>query len=58
MKLLVIGLMIVGITMVLNGYFRTNTSQAPPKIVYRYVPRTLAEEQNNPAKVSDIFSTM
>lgn len=28
------------------------------KIVYRYIPRTLVEEQNEPAKVSDIFAPM
>lgn len=28
------------------------------KVVYRYIPRTLVEEQNEPTKVSDIFAPM
>jgi hypothetical protein len=29
-----------------------------PQIEYRFVPRTLREELENPAKVSDIFTKM
>ena len=30
----------------------------PQKIIYRYVPRSFEEEQNNPVMVSEIFKTM
>jgi hypothetical protein len=36
-----------------------NTSECPKeKIIYRYLPRTFDEEQNEPVYVSDIFSAM
>jgi len=40
-------------------YFSTEsiTSQST-KIVYKYLPRTLEEEENDPVYVSDIFKTM
>ena len=58
MKLLVIALLIIGVTMVLNGYFRENLSKVEPKIVYRFIPRTLEETSLNEPKVSDIFARM
>jgi hypothetical protein len=30
----------------------------PPKIQYRFVPRTFKEEQESPVKVTEIFSSM
>lgn len=36
-----------------------NSQQCPqPKIIYRYLPRTFEEEQNEPVYPSDIFKTM
>jgi len=29
-----------------------------PKIIYRYIPRTFEEEQEDPILISDIFETM
>ncbi len=29
-----------------------------PRVIYRYIPRTFEEEQENPVSVSDIFKTM
>lgn len=37
---------------------RLNTQQPKTKIVYRYMPRTFEEEQENLPLVSDIFRTM
>ena len=58
MKLLIIAIAIVGIVMVINGYYRQNMSCPEPKIVYKYIPRTFSEEQDNLPKPSDIFKTM
>ncbi len=58
MKLLVIVLMVVGITFVINGYLKQNMDCGTPKIVYKYIPRSFAEEQDNPVKPSDLFSKM
>lgn len=58
MKLLVMILLIVGVTLVINGYMKQNMKCGTPKIVYKYIPRTFEEEQNNPIKPSDLFSKM
>ena len=58
MKLLVIVLLVVGVTLVLNGYYRSTMACPPARIVYKYIPRTLAEEELNPVKVTDVFQTM
>ena len=29
-----------------------------PKVIYRYIPRTFEEEQEDPILISDIFETM
>ncbi len=58
MKLLIIAIAIVGIVMVINGYYRQNMSCPEPKIVYKYIPRTFSEEQDNLPKPSDVFKTM
>lgn len=58
MKLLVIALLIVGVTMVLNGYYRETLATPAPRVVYRFLPRTLAEQEELEPKVSDIFAKM
>lgn len=37
---------------------KLNTNPPKTKIIYRYMPRTFEEEQNNQPLVSDIFKTM
>jgi len=49
---------IVGVVLVIIGLVRTYNQCPPPKIVYRYVPRTFIEEQENPVPLDDIFYTM
>jgi len=49
---------IVGVILVIIGLVRTYNQCPPPKIVYRYVPRTFIEEQENPVPLDDIFYTM
>lgn len=58
MKLLVIVLLVIGVTLVLNGYYRNTMQCSPQKIVYKFLPRTLAEEESSAVKVSDIFQPM
>ncbi len=58
MKLLVIVLLVIGITLVLNGYYRNTMQCDPQRIVYKYIPRSLSEDQLDPVKVSDIFQPM
>ena len=58
MKLLVIVILMVGVMMVMQGYFRQNMQCPPPKVVYKYLPRSFTEEQESPIPVSDIFGAM
>lgn len=44
--------------MVVSGYHNQKQKCPPPKIVYKYIPRTFQEEQEDPAKVSEIFDKM
>lgn len=58
MKLLVIIMLVVGVVLIINGYLRQNQSCPPPTIVYKYLNRDFAQEQDNPVKVTDVFRTM
>lgn len=58
MRLLVIALLVVGVVMVVNGYMAQNMQCPPERIVYKYIPRTFTEEQENPVKVSDVFGKL
>lgn len=53
--LLFIGLLFVIVEIVrINGeYYKQE-----PRIIYRYIPRTFDEEQEDPVSVSDVFETM
>jgi hypothetical protein len=48
----------IGIWLITINIIKDSQSCPEPKIEYRYIPRTLAEEQAEPVYVSDIFKTM
>ena len=48
MKLLIIAIAIVGIVMVINGYYRQNMSCPEPKIVYKYIPPNVQRGAGQP----------
>jgi hypothetical protein len=49
-------LIVIGIIMVIISY---NMRECPaPRIVYRYIPRTLAEEQQEPVSVEEIYANI
>ena len=53
-------LLMIGIIM-LAVYYLTNgelTKSCENKVIYKYIPKTLAEEQTSPYFVSEIFSAM
>lgn len=58
MKALIFILMFIGMVLItFNSIGQTNT--CPQKeIIYKYIPRTFEEEQNEPVYPSDIFKTM
>jgi len=51
-------LLFFGIIFIVIEVVRDNNSCNAEKIVYRYVPRTLEQEQMEPVYVSEIFKTM
>jgi hypothetical protein len=39
-------------------YFTSNNNNTEPKVIYKYLPRTLEEEENEPVFATEIFKTM
>ena len=50
--------MFIGIFFVSISIAKKSNQCPPEKIIYKYIPRTFEEEQNEPVYVSDIFSDM
>jgi len=49
----------LGIMLMLCGYNnRNNNNKQHPKIIYKYVPRTFEEEQEDRASIDQMFSKM
>lgn len=57
-KSLVITIIFIGILLMTVSIVQTTQKCPQDKIIYRYLPRTFEEEQDEPAYVSDIFNTM
>jgi hypothetical protein len=57
MKKLLVVMLFVGILFIVIDIVRENNAHHE-KIIYRYIPRTFEEEQNEPVYVSEIFQTM
>lgn len=51
-------MLIIGLIFMTIGLTRATIETPNEKIVYRYIPRTFEEEQNEPVMISDIFKTM
>jgi hypothetical protein len=58
MKSIIMMIAFVGILALVIGYVNQLKQCPPPKIEYRYIPRTFEEDQNDPAKTSQVFKTM
>lgn len=57
-KGILILLLFIGIILVIVEFVRTEQAAPIEKVIYRYIPRTFDEEQNEPIYPSDIFRTM
>lgn len=57
-KGILISLLFVGIIFIIVELVRSHNQCPPQKVLYKYIPRTFEEEQNQPVYVSDIFKTM
>ena len=58
MKSIVVLLFLTGIVLLIIGYINQIKKCPPPKIEYRYIPRTFEEQEDNPVRVSQLFSQM
>jgi hypothetical protein len=58
MKLFLLSLIFIGILFIIIGYVKTYEKCPPPRIEYRFVPRTFKEEQEQPVSVDEIFKDM
>lgn len=57
-KHLMVILIFLGILFIVVSIVKDGQKCQNAKIIYRYIPRTFEEEQNEPVFVSDIFKTM
>lgn len=57
-KGILISLLFIGIIFVIVELVRSRNQCPAQKTLYKYIPRTFEEEQNQPVYVSDIFKTM
>lgn len=55
---LIIFLFFFGFSLVMIGLIKNSMKCKNVQIVYRYIPRTFEEEQEEPVQVSDIFKSM
>lgn len=51
-------LFILGLLLIIISVVQTNKSSAAPKTIYKYVPRSFMEEQENPVPLDDTFYNM
>ena len=51
-------LLIVGVYMITTSVMKESYTCADQKIIYRYLPKSFAEEQSEPVLVSEIFKKM
>ncbi len=52
-------MLIIGIILIIIYYNSSNIiGNCEPQIIYKYIPRTLEEEETQPIYVSQIFKTM
>ena len=57
MKPITIFILIIGIIFITIGYVRENMGEKT-KIIYRYIPRDVMDEQYAPNMASDVFNQM
>jgi hypothetical protein len=50
--------LILGIILITIGFSRMYFTKDNSKIIYRYIPRTFKEDQDNPVPLSDLYGSM
>lgn len=50
--------LVIGIILIITDLSKNSAACPPQKVIYRYVPRTFDQEQDEPVYPSDIFKAM
>ena len=58
MRSLVLLVFMIGIMFMYGGYIKAHEKCPPPRIEYRYIPRTFEEEQDDPVPLLNVFGKM
>ena len=58
LKLVLFFIFFIGIILISIDVVRTYNKCQDPQIIYRYIPRSLAEEEENPVPLDDLFYDM
>lgn len=60
LKIITILILFFGIIFVITDMVKIDAglTKKDPKVIYKYIPRTFEEEQEDPVPVSDVFETM
>jgi hypothetical protein len=58
MKSIAFFLLFAGLVLIAVGYVRSEAKCPPPRVEFRYVPRTFEQEQNVPIPVLSVFGKM
>ena len=58
MNSIAILILVIGIIFLIVGYNKSTNICPPPRIQYRFLPRSFYDEQINPESVKSIFSNM
>ena len=51
-------ILIIGIVLFCLYFLNSKMDKSQPKIIYKYIPRTLQEEEQSPIYISQIFKSM
>jgi hypothetical protein len=58
MKSIIVLTCFVGVVAIIIGYINQIKQCPPPRVEYRYIPRTFEDEQNDPVKVTKLYRNM
>jgi hypothetical protein len=57
-RFLLLLLLIIGIILITTSLTKESCGRNKGKIIYRYIPKTFEDDQNEPVYVTDIFKTL
>lgn len=57
-KVLLLILLLFGILLIIMEFIKTTYTCPTEKVIYKYIPKTFVQQQEEPVYVSDIFTSM